>query len=96
MNINSITITRLYDQLSSKLGKETAENLITFIEQKVQDEVKENQNSLIIPPGAAGGTRGSVLSARERWAYLWEKAKWVALAIIIIEMMNVIGRVLFH
>lgn len=41
--MNSITITRLYDQLSSKLGKETAENLITFIEQKVGEEMEINE-----------------------------------------------------
>ena len=41
--MNSITITRLYDQLSSKLGKETAENLITFIEQKVGEEMETNE-----------------------------------------------------
>jgi hypothetical protein len=44
--MNSITITRLYEQLSSKLGKETAENLITFIEQKVGEEMENNQKSL--------------------------------------------------
>jgi hypothetical protein len=44
--MNSITITRLYDQLSSKLGKETAENLITFIEQKVGEEMENNEKGL--------------------------------------------------
>ena len=35
----TITITRLYDLISIKLGKETAENLTTFIEEKISSEV---------------------------------------------------------
>jgi predicted house-cleaning noncanonical NTP pyrophosphatase (MazG superfamily) len=44
--MNSITITRLYDQLSSKLGKETAESLITFIEQKIREELADHKEAL--------------------------------------------------
>jgi hypothetical protein len=35
----TITITKLYDLVSIKLGKETAENLTTFIEEKIKCEV---------------------------------------------------------
>jgi hypothetical protein len=35
----TITITKLYDLVSVKLGKETAENLTTFIEEKIKGEV---------------------------------------------------------
>lgn len=35
----TITITKLYDLVSLKLGKETAENLTTFIEEKIKCEV---------------------------------------------------------
>jgi hypothetical protein len=35
----TITITKLYDLVSIKLGKETAENLTTFIEEKIRSEV---------------------------------------------------------
>lgn len=35
----TITITRLYNLISIKLGKETAENLTTFIEEKIKCEV---------------------------------------------------------
>ena len=35
----TITITKLYDLISIKLGKETAENLTTFIEEKIKCEV---------------------------------------------------------
>jgi len=36
----TITITRLYELVSVKLGKETAENLTTFIEEKISSEVE--------------------------------------------------------
>lgn len=36
----TITITKLYDLISIKLGKETAENLTTFIEEKISSEVE--------------------------------------------------------
>jgi hypothetical protein len=35
----TITITKLYDLVSIKLGRETAENLTTFIEEKIKCEV---------------------------------------------------------
>jgi hypothetical protein len=35
----TITITKLYDLVSIKLGKETAENLTIFIEEKIKYEV---------------------------------------------------------
>jgi hypothetical protein len=35
----TISITRLYDLISTKLGKETAENLTIFIEEKIKCEV---------------------------------------------------------
>ena len=41
-----ITITRLYDLLSDKVGKETAENLINFIEQKITSEL-ENRTQIL-------------------------------------------------
>jgi hypothetical protein len=35
-----ISITKLYDLLSARVGKETAENLTTFIEQKISGEME--------------------------------------------------------
>jgi hypothetical protein len=35
----TITITKLYDLVALKLGRETAENLTTFIEEKIKCEV---------------------------------------------------------
>jgi hypothetical protein len=42
----TISITRLYDLISTKLGKETAENLTTFIEEKIKKEVDINASNL--------------------------------------------------
>jgi hypothetical protein len=44
--MTSIIITKLYDQLSSKVGKETADSLITFIEQKIREESKEQAQDM--------------------------------------------------
>ena len=37
--LSALSLTKLYDLLSIKVGKETAENLTTYIEEKVKDEV---------------------------------------------------------
>jgi hypothetical protein len=50
----TITITRLYDLVSVKLGKETAENLTTFIEEKIKGEVE---------------TKASILATKEDLAH---------------------------
>jgi hypothetical protein len=41
-----ISLTKLYDLLAAKIGKETAENLTTFIEHKIKEEV-ENKSDLL-------------------------------------------------
>ena len=41
-----ISITKLYELLASKVGKETAENLTTFIEHKIKDEL-ENKSQML-------------------------------------------------
>lgn len=38
--MNAISVTKLYDLLSTKLGKETAENLTTFIEDKINQDLE--------------------------------------------------------
>ncbi len=44
--MQSVSITRLYDLLSEKVGKETAENLTVYIEDKIKDEVQMQSNIL--------------------------------------------------
>ncbi len=41
-----ISITKLYDLLTIKLGKETAENLTNFIQHKIQNEV-DNKSQML-------------------------------------------------
>jgi hypothetical protein len=40
----NITLTKLYDLLSTKLGKETAENLTNFIENKINHGLESKTN----------------------------------------------------
>jgi hypothetical protein len=42
----TITITKLYDLVSVKLGRETAENLTTFIEEKIKGELDSKTSIL--------------------------------------------------
>lgn len=44
--MTAITITRLYELLSAKLGKENAENLTTFIESKINQEMESRIQNL--------------------------------------------------
>lgn len=41
-----VTITKLYSLLSGKLGKESAENLTTYIEKKIKEEVEDKTKIL--------------------------------------------------
>lgn len=43
--MNTISLTKLYDLLSDKIGKESAENLTTFIEEKINKEL-ENKTQI--------------------------------------------------
>lgn len=42
----TITLTKLYDLLSTKIGKEAAENLTTFIEEKIQVEMETKLSNI--------------------------------------------------
>ncbi|SEL07560.1 hypothetical protein [Parapedobacter koreensis] len=44
--MSTITITKLYSLLSNKLGKESAENLTTYIEEKIKEEVEDKTKTL--------------------------------------------------
>lgn len=44
--MSTISITQLYDMLSTKLGKETAENLTTFIDNKINQGLESQSNIL--------------------------------------------------
>jgi hypothetical protein len=42
----TVSLTRLYDLLSEKVGKETAENLTQYIEEKIKEEVQDSSKLL--------------------------------------------------
>lgn len=44
--MSAISITKLYEQLSTKLGKEAAKNLTTFIDSKINHGLENQMNSL--------------------------------------------------
>lgn len=44
--MSTITLTELYSLLTDKVGKETAESLTTYIEQKINKEVEYNTKYL--------------------------------------------------
>jgi hypothetical protein len=80
--MTSTIITKLYDQLSSKVGKETAESLITFIEQKIREESKEQAQDMASKREfvqAWGGLRAQKKARR------WEKFLTALTIIAILE-----------
>lgn len=44
--MSTITITELYSLLTEKVGKETAQSLTAYIEQKIEKEVEHNTRHL--------------------------------------------------
>ena len=45
--MSSITLTKLYDLLTEKVGKETALSLTSYIERKIDKEVEQNRSDLV-------------------------------------------------
>ena len=72
-----ISLTKLYDLLTSKLGKETAENLSTFIAEKIKDEV-ENKTQRLATKEDLANTKVDLIK--------WIFALWVTLALMIIGL----------
>lgn len=44
--MSTVSLTKLYDLLSEKVGKETAENLTQYIENKIKEEFQDSSKSL--------------------------------------------------
>jgi hypothetical protein len=45
--MSSVSITKLYDLLSFKIGKVPAENLTSYIEEKIRDEFNDRSQYLV-------------------------------------------------
>jgi hypothetical protein len=83
-----ITLTKLYDLLSDKVGKEAAENLTNFIEQKIIDEVENKSQLLSTREDLTREVSRLDLRIGETKVDLvkWMFAFWVTLALMIIGL----------
>ena len=43
----TVTVTKLYEILSRKMGKDEAEMLTTYVEEKIVDEFEKNKSSIV-------------------------------------------------
>ncbi len=81
----TITIIKLYDLISIKLGKETAENLTIFIEEKIRSEVDTKTSILSTKDDVAnskaelardiGNSRAELL----KWMFVFWASQLVAM-----------------
>ena len=68
--MSTVSLTRLYDLLSQKVGKETAENLTQYIESKIKEEVQDSSKLL--------ATKQDVSDVRETMAnHKADLIKWM-------------------
>lgn len=75
----TITITRLYDLVSLKLGRETAENLTTFIEEKIKCEVDTKTSILAIKEDLARERADMI-----KWMFIWVGQMLASISIIVL------------
>ena len=81
----TITITKLYELVSVKLGKETAENLTTFIEEKICNEVDTKTSILATKEDLAreiGNTNTKIESCKAeviKWMFIFWVGQLVAM-----------------
>ena len=84
----NITLTKLYDLLSSKLDKETAENLTTFIEEKIKSEM-ENKSQFLATKDDVSKLDlklSEKISETKVELLKWIFAFWLTLALMIIGL----------
>jgi hypothetical protein len=79
----TITITKLYDLVSIKLGKETAENLTTFIEEKIRSEV-DSKASILATKEDMANSRADVI----KWMFIFWVGQVIATFGFILLFMN--------
>ncbi|MBO9199225.1 MULTISPECIES: hypothetical protein [Niastella] len=76
----TITITKLYDLVSLKLGKETAENLTTFIEEKIKGEV-DTKTSILATKEDLARERADMI----KWMFIfWAGQMLASISIIVL------------
>jgi hypothetical protein len=87
----TITITKLYDLVSVKLGKETAENLTTFIEEKIKCEVDTKTSILATKEDVAreiGVTNAKIETSKAellRWIFVFWIGQMAAMIVLLMK-----------
>ncbi len=61
-----ISLTKLYDLLSDKVDRETAENLTTFIEDKIEDEL-ENKSLMFATKEDVANAKADII----KWMFIF-------------------------
>lgn len=81
--MSSISITKLYELLTNKIGKEPAENLTLFIEEKISDEMEKQATGFATKEDIAG-VKEEIALVRENVAHTkadlikWMFLFWIA------------------
>lgn len=79
----TITITKLYDLISIKLGKETAENLTIFIEEKIKSEV-DTKASILATKENLADTKAEII----KWMFIFWVGQVIATFGFILLFLN--------
>ena len=79
----TITITKLYELVSVKLGKETAENLTTFIEEKIKCEV-DTKASILATKENLANTKAEII----KWMFIFWVGQVIATFGFILLFLN--------
>ena len=75
--MNTITVTRLYDLLTVKSGKDAAENLTSYIDKKIKNEFDDFLKILAITEDLAnlkGGLTNEIASSKteiSKWMFIF-------------------------
>ena len=62
----TISITKLYDLLTAKMGREAAENLTSYIEEKIKDELS-NKSELLATKVDLANTKAEII----KWVFIF-------------------------
>jgi len=62
----TVSITKLYDLLTAKMGREAAENLTTYIEEKIRDEYN-NKSQLLATKVDLANTKADII----KWVFIF-------------------------
>ena len=93
--MSTISITKLYDLLSAKVGKETADNLTTFIENKIDTALESKTKHLATKEDLALGLGkldtkiSETKSELMRWMFIFWVGQMIAIfSLILLYLRN--------